>query len=37
MGSYGIGIGRAVAAIAENHHDEGYLAYGGSPYHVDPS
>lgn len=27
MGSYGIGIGRAVAAIAENHHDDSGLVW----------
>ena len=36
MGSYGIGIGRAVAAIAENHHDERGLIWPMevTPYHV---
>ena len=36
MGSYGIGIGRAVAAIAENHHDDAGLCWplAVAPYHV---
>ena len=36
MGSYGIGIGRAVAAIAENHHAERGLIWPMevTPYHV---
>ena len=36
MGSYGIGIGRAVAAIAENHHDDAGLCwpFAVAPYHV---
>jgi len=36
MGSYGIGIGRAVAAIAENHHDEAGLVWPMSvaPFHM---
>ena len=36
MGSYGIGIGRAVAAIAENHHDAAGLCWplAVAPYHV---
>ena len=36
MGSYGIGIGRAVAAIAENHHDEAGLCwpFDVAPYHL---
>ena len=36
MGSYGIGIGRAVAAIAENHHDDAGLCwpFDVAPYHL---
>ena len=36
MGSYGIGIGRAVAAVAETHHDERGLCWPASvaPYEV---
>jgi len=36
MGSYGIGIGRAVAAIAENHHDAAGLCWplAVAPYHL---
>jgi prolyl-tRNA synthetase len=36
MGSYGIGVSRAVAAIAEQHHDEAGLAWppAVAPYHV---
>ena len=36
MGSYGIGIGRAVAAIAENHHDDAGLCwpFDIAPYHL---
>ena len=36
MGSYGIGIGRAVAAIAENHHDDAGLIWPMSvaPFHL---
>jgi len=36
MGSYGIGIGRAVAAIAENHHDDSGLCWplAVAPYHL---
>ena len=36
MGSYGIGLSRAVAAIAEQHHDEAGLAWppAVAPYHV---
>jgi prolyl-tRNA synthetase len=36
MGSYGIGIGRAVAAVAENHHDDAGLIWPVSvaPYQV---
>ena len=36
MGSYGIGIGRAVAAIAENHHDDSGLIWPMSvaPFHL---
>lgn len=36
MGSYGIGIGRAVAAIAENHHDSAGLCWplAVAPYHL---
>ena len=36
MGSYGIGIGRAVAAIAENHHDDSGLVWPMSvaPFHL---
>ena len=36
MGSYGIGIGRAVAAIAENHHDDAGLCWplAVAPYQV---
>jgi len=36
MGSYGIGIGRAVAAIAENHHDEAGLVWpiAVAPFHM---
>ena len=36
IGSYGIGIGRAVAAIAENHHDDAGLCWplAVAPYHV---
>jgi prolyl-tRNA synthetase len=36
MGSYGIGIGRAVAAVAENHHDGAGLIWPVSvaPYQV---
>ena len=36
MGSYGIGIGGAVAAIAENHHDDAGLCwpFAVAPYHV---
>jgi prolyl-tRNA synthetase len=36
MGSYGIGVSRAVAAIAEQHHDDAGLAWPPSvaPYHV---
>ncbi len=36
MGSYGIGIGRAVAAIAENHHDDAGLCWPltVAPYHL---
>ena len=36
VGSYGIGIGRAVAAIAENHHDDAGLCWplAVAPYHV---
>lgn len=36
MGSYGIGIGRAVAAVAENHHDDAGLIWPVSvaPYQI---
>ena len=36
MGSYGIGIGRAVAAVAENHHDDAGLCWpmAVAPYHI---
>jgi len=36
MGSYGIGVGRLLACIAEEHHDEDGLVWPGSvaPYHV---
>jgi prolyl-tRNA synthetase len=36
MGSYGIGLGRLLACIAEEHHDENGLAWPASvaPYHV---
>ncbi len=36
MGSYGIGIGRAVAAIAESHHDDAGLCwpFDVAPYHL---
>lgn len=36
MGSYGIGVGRLLACIAEEHHDEGGLVWPISvaPYHV---
>ena len=36
MGSYGIGIGRAVAVIAENHHDDSGLCWplAVAPYHL---
>lgn len=36
MGSYGIGIGRAVAAVAENHHDDAGLCWPMTvaPYHI---
>ena len=36
MGSYGIGVGRAVAAVAENHHDDAGLIWPVSvaPYQV---
>ncbi len=36
MGSYGIGIGRAVAAVAENHNDDAGLVWpvAVAPYHI---
>src|SRR6266545_525714 len=36
MGSYGIGVSRAVAAVAEQHHDDAGLAWppAVAPYHV---
>src|SRR5215211_5353409 len=34
MGSYGIGVGRLLACIAEGHHDEDGLVWPVAPYHV---